>query len=102
MPVLNLIQGELLGVFLDSAVGVVMEKWYVSWWSMIANSLNTIVIFMTIDLEPASLLLLLIYVGLGIVSASKRLDRTCFPFGSKTYAGMTLALGMQEIADTRN
>jgi hypothetical protein len=93
LPVLNLLEGEIAVALLTIGIGIVMEKWYVSWWSVGINVLSFFVALMTLDLEPYSMALLLGYTVLGGVSAWKRWNKLYFLFGSKTYGALMLALG---------
>jgi len=99
MAILSPIQGEILAAVATIIIGIVMEKWYVSWWSIGTNVGNAIITLTTLELgrDLSGLTLLLIYVVLGGVSAWKRWERAYFLFGCKTYGALTLTLGMLEI-----
>jgi hypothetical protein len=97
--ILSPIQGELLAAVATIIIGIVMEKWYVSWWSVGTNMGNGIITMTTLDLERdlGALTLLLMYLVFGGVSAWKGWKRAYFLFGCKTYGALTLTLGMLEI-----
>lgn len=92
MPLLTLIQGEILASLVTIGIGMVMEKWYVSWWSVGINMVTFIVALMTPDLDAYSWVLLIGYIALGIASVLRRWQRAYFLFGSKTYGSLMLAL----------
>jgi len=93
LPVLGLLEGEIAVALLTIGIGIVMEKWYVSWWSVGINVISFFVALMTLDLDQYSMVLLLSYTILGGLSALKRWNRVYFLFGSKTYGALMLALG---------
>jgi hypothetical protein len=93
LPFLGPIEGELAAALLTVGIGVVMEKHYVSWWSVGINVLNLIVALMTLSLDQGTMILLGAYTVLGFVSAAKRWKWAYFLFGSKTYGSFMLALG---------
>ena len=99
MPVLTAIQGEIAAALVTIIIGIVMEKWYVSWWSVGINVVNLIVVLTTLDLVPIKSAVLAIYVALGFFCALYRFNRAYFLFGSKTYGTLTFALGVLELPD---
>jgi len=102
MPFLSLIQGEIAAALVTIGIGIVMEKWYVSWWSVGINAITFVVALMTLDLDMYSWLLLIGYIALGIASAVRRWERAYFLFGSKTYGSLMLALGSLTIPSWNN
>jgi hypothetical protein len=93
LPALGALEGEIAIALVTIGIGIVMEKWYVSWWSVGINVISFLVALTTLPLEPYSMGLLLGYTILGGVSAWKRWNRLYFLFGSKTYGALMLALG---------
>jgi ethanolamine transporter EutH len=99
MPVLTPIYGEILAAFVTIIVGIVMEKWYVSWWSVGINVINLIVVLMALTLDTAAMVILALYVILGLMSAFYRVTKAYFLFGAKTYGSLTLTLGLLSLPD---
>src|SRR3990170_5574069 len=98
MQLLDPITGQILGsLAILIFFGIIMEKWYVSWWSVGGNIIGLILTFATLDLNPLIIILLSAYVTLGIVSAWKRWKRVYVFFGSKTYGSALLVLGLFSI-----
>jgi len=93
LAALSAIQGELLFAVLTIGIGIVMERWYVSWWSVGINILSLVVGLTTLDLAPTAMGLLVAYTFLGFLSAWRRWRGAYFLFGSKTYGALMLALG---------
>ncbi len=93
MPFLSVIQGEILAALVTIGIGIVMEKWYVSWWSVGINMMTFIVALMMPELDAYSWVLLIGYIALGIASVVRRWEKAYFLFGSKTYGSLMLALG---------
>jgi hypothetical protein len=102
MSFLSPIEGEILASLVTIGIGTVMEKWYVSWWSVGINIVTFIVALMTPDLDAYSLVILIAYIALGIASAVRRWERAYFLFGSKTYGSLMLALGSLTIPSWSN
>jgi uncharacterized membrane protein len=91
---LSPLQGEILGSLVLIGFGVWMETRYVSWWSVVGNISGLILALTTLDLEPLTLVLLIIYIGIGIASVLKRRRKLYVLFGSKTYGSLMLILGI--------
>jgi hypothetical protein len=94
---LSAIQGEIATALVTIGIGIIMEKWYVSWWSVGINIINLIVVLTTLELSPTSGLVLGAYVVVGFLCAFYRVKRAYFMFGSKTYGALTLTLGLLQV-----
>ncbi len=101
MPVLEPIQAEIAVAGITILIGIVMEKWYVSWWSVGINVLNLVVVLATLALDLTTMAVLVLYVALGLLSAMYRVTKAYFLFGAKTYGALTLTLGLLSLPDWR-
>lgn len=97
MPIIPLTIGAVLLALITIAFGIFFEKYYVGRNSMIFNSLNVLILAMTINIPASTLILLIIYAAMGWAStrvtgysAAKQL------FGSKVYGSLSLALALDE------
>lgn len=83
-------------------LGILMEKHYVSWWSVGANVFTTFIMFATLDLDPSLAILAATYVILGGLTAWKKWKALYVLFGSKTYGALAFTLGMLDIPLTHD
>ncbi len=98
MQLLDPIIGQILGsLAIVIFFGIIMEKWYVSWWSVGGNVIGLILTFATLDLNPLVIIALLAYSIFGFLCAAKRWEKVYVLFGSKTYGSALLVLGLLSI-----
>jgi hypothetical protein len=101
MQILTPLQGEMLSALGAIVLGILMEKHYVSWWSVAANVFTTFTMFATLDLGADLAILAAVYLILGGLTAWKDWKAVYVLFGSKTYGSLALTLGMLDIPFTR-
>ena len=75
-------------------IGIVVEKYYVSWSSVYANTLSFLIILGSLDINGYVFLFLLSYTILGYVAVKLRWKRLFPLFGCKTYGSLVLVLTM--------
>ncbi len=98
MQLLGLITGQILGsLAILIFFGIIMEKRYVSWWSVGGNIVGLILTFTTLDLNPIIIVVMSAYAITGFVCAYKRWSKVYVFFGSKTYGSALLVLGLFSI-----
>jgi hypothetical protein len=103
IQLLTPIAGQILGsLAILIFFGIIMEKRYVSWWSVGGNALRLILTFSTLDLAPSIIIVLFVYASVGIACAIERWERAYFFFGSKTYGSALLVLGLFSIRGMYN
>ncbi len=73
-------------------IGIVVEKYYVSWSSVYANTLSFLILLGSIDMNQYVFLFLLGYTALGYVAVKRRWKRIFPLFGCKTYGSLVLVL----------
>ena len=82
----------ILSAILVIYVGIVVEKYYVSWDSVYTNTLSFIILLGSVDLNEYVFLLLLAYTLIGYIAVKKRWKRIFPLFGCKTYGSLILVL----------
>ncbi len=82
----------ILSAFLLIYIGIVVEKYYVSWSSVYANTLSFLILLGSIDINEYVFLFLLAYTALGYISVKFRWKRIFPLFGCKTYGALVLVL----------
>ncbi len=82
----------ILSALLVIYIGIVVEKYYVSWSSVYANTLSFIVLLGSIDISEMVFLFLLAYTVLGYIAVKLRWKRIFPLFGCKTYGSLVLVL----------
>ncbi len=82
----------ILSAILVIYIGIVVEKYYVSWSSVYTNTLSFIVMLGSIEMSDYVFLLLLGYTIMGYVAVKLRLKRIFPLFGCKTYGSLILVL----------
>jgi hypothetical protein len=98
IQLLGLVEGQILGSLVILVFsGIIMEKRYVSWWSVGGNIGGLILTFTTLDLNPLVIIALTAYASVGVVCAIKRWSDVYVLFGSKTYGSALLTLGLFSI-----
>ncbi len=92
MMILNPQIATILSALLVIYIGIVVEKYYVSWSSVYANTLSFIVLLGSIDISKIVFLFLLAYTILGYVAVKLRWKKIFPLFGCKTYGSLVLVL----------
>jgi len=92
MIILNPQLATILSAVLVIYIGIVVEKYYVSWSSVYANTLSFIVLLGSIDISEMVFLFLLAYTALGYIAVKLRWKRIFPLFGCKTYGSLVLVL----------
>jgi len=92
MMILNPQIATILSALLVIYIGIVVEKYYVSWSSVYANTLSFIVLLGSIDISEIVFLFLLAYTILGYVAVKLRWKKIFPLFGCKTYGSLVLVL----------
>ncbi len=92
MIILNPKIATILSAVLLIYIGIVVEKYYVSWSSVYANTLSFLILLGSIDINQYVFLFLLAYTILGYVSVKLRWKRIFPLFGCKTYGSLVLVL----------
>ncbi len=82
----------ILSAILVIYIGIVVEKYYVSWSSVYTNTLSFIVMLGSIAMSDMVFLLLLAYTIMGYVAVKLRWKRIFPLFGCKTYGSLILVL----------
>ncbi len=82
----------ILSALLVIYIGIVVEKYYVSWSSVYTNTLSFIVMLGTIEMSDSVFLFLLVYTILGYISVKMKWKRIFPLFGCKTYGSLVLVL----------
>ncbi|NPA76077.1 MAG: hypothetical protein GXO25_08375 [Euryarchaeota archaeon] len=82
----------ILSALLVIYIGIVVEKYYVSWSSVYTNTLSFIILLGTIAMSGTVFLLLLAYTLLGYVAVKMHWKRLFPLFGCKTYGSLVLVL----------
>jgi len=90
--ILNPQIATILSALLVIYIGIVVEKYYVSWSSVYANTLSFIVLLGSIDISEIVFLFLLAYTILGYVAVKLRWKKIFPLFGCKTYGSLVLVL----------
>jgi len=86
----------LWGVF-TIGYGILVEKYYVSKWTLVANLAGLIIILFTVDLPIAVAIGLIVFLIIGMVSFWAHLTPIFCLFGSKTYGSILFVFGLREI-----
>lgn len=92
MQILTPAQAAFLGSLLVIYVGITVEKYYVSWSSVYANTLNLLLLVSCINLPLEVLLLMAMYTIIGYVAVKLRWKKIFPLFGCKTYGSLMLVL----------
>ncbi len=82
----------ILSAVLVIYIGIVVEKYYVSWSSVYTNTLSFIVLLGSIDISGLVFLLLAGYTVLGYVAVKLKWKKIFPLFGCKTYGSLVLVL----------
>jgi len=82
----------ILSALMVIYIGIVVEKYYVSWSSVYANTLSFIILLGSIDISETVFLFLLAYTILGYVAVKLRWKKIFPLFGCKTYGSLVLVL----------
>ena len=82
----------ILSAILVIYIGIVVEKYYVSWSSVYTNTLSFIVMLGSIAMSDMVFLLLLAYTIMGYIAVKLRWKRIFPLFGCKTYGSLILVL----------
>lgn len=100
MPYLTPIQGEVVVALVTILIGLLIEKWYVSRSSIIANGLTWIVIIATIDLSGLTHIIMLSWLLIGMMLVwTKGNGEAKQLFGSKVFGSLALILGLNQLWD---
>ena len=82
----------ILSAVLVIYIGIVVEKYYVSWSSVYTNTLSFIILLGSIDISGLVFLLLAGYTIFGYVTVKLKWKRIFPLFGCKTYGSLVLVL----------
>ncbi len=82
----------ILSAVLVIYIGIVVEKYYVSWSSVYTNTLSFIILLGSIDISGLVFLLLAGYTILGYVAVKLKWKKIFPLFGCKTYGSLVLVL----------
>ncbi len=82
----------ILSALLLIYIGIVVEKYYVSWSSVYANTLSFLIMLGSINMSFYVFLFLLGYTLLGYISVKLKWKRIFPLFGCKTYGSLVLVL----------
>jgi len=82
----------VLSAILLIYIGIVVEKYYVSWSSVYANTLSFLILLSSIDINQYVFLFLLGYTLFGYLAVKFRWKRIFPLFGCKTYGSLVLVL----------
>ncbi len=82
----------ILSAVLVIYIGIVVEKYYVSWSSVYTNTLSFIILLGSIDISGLVFLLLAGYTIFGYVAVKLKWKRIFPLFGCKTYGSLVLVL----------
>ncbi len=82
----------ILSALLLIYIGIVVEKYYVSWSSVYANTLSFLIMLGSIDMSFYVFLFLLGYTLFGYLSVKLKWKRIFPLFGCKTYGSLVLVL----------
>ncbi|MGA3108631.1 MAG: hypothetical protein ABSD99_04120 [Candidatus Bathyarchaeia archaeon] len=96
MPLITATFAQLLASVVDVLYGIFVEKFYVSWTSVILNAVNFIIALAAITLPTEVFIVLAIYAFLGAIAASKAAKGLYVLFGAKTYGCLMLVLSLNE------
>jgi len=94
MQFLAPVEAAILGAIAVIWIGIAVEKHYVSWDSVYANTLSFILVLGSVDLSIPVFLLLLIYTILGYIAVKMRWKKVFPAFGSKSYGSLMFVLSM--------
>ncbi len=92
MIILSPEMATILSALLLIYIGIVVEKYYVSWSSVYANTLSFLIMLGSIDMSFYVFLFLLGYTLLGYISVKLKWKRIFPLFGCKTYGSLVLVL----------
>ncbi len=82
----------ILSALLVIYIGIVVEKYYVSWSSVYTNTISFVVMLGSIEMSDSVFLFLLVYTILGYISVKMKWKRIFPLFGCKTYGSLILVL----------
>ncbi len=82
----------ILSAVLVIYIGIVVEKYYVSWSSVYTNTLSFIILLGSIDISGLVFLLLAGYTIIGYVAVKLKWKKIFPLFGCKTYGSLVLVL----------
>jgi len=82
----------ILSALLLIYIGIVVEKYYVSWSSVYANTLSFLIMLGSIDMSFYVFLFLLGYTLFGYISVKLKWKKIFPLFGCKTYGSLVLVL----------
>lgn len=92
MIILSPEMATILSALLLIYIGIVVEKYYVSWSSVYANTLSFLIMLGSIDMSFYVFLFLLGYTLFGYLSVKLKWKRIFPLFGCKTYGSLVLVL----------
>ncbi len=82
----------ILSALLIIYIGIVVEKYYVSWSSVYTNTLSFVIMLGTISMSDYVFLFLVAYTLMGYISVKFHWRRIFPLFGCKTYGSLMLVL----------
>lgn len=92
MIILSPEMATILSALLLIYIGIVVEKYYVSWSSVYANTLSFLIMLGSIDMSFYVFLFLLGYTLFGYISVKLKWKKIFPLFGCKTYGSLVLVL----------
>ncbi len=96
MPYIEATGAQVLTALADVGYGIGIEKNYVSWTSVLLNTINFAIALAAITLPPEAFGLLFLYLCLGFYVTRKHKHEWYFLFGSKTYGSLMLVLALNQ------
>ena len=100
MPYLTPVEGEVITALVTIGIGILVERWFVSRSSIIANVFAWIVILFTIDIDETILGIMILWLLFGFVLVMSRGNgRVKQLFGSKVFGSLALILGLNQWGD---
>jgi hypothetical protein len=99
MPIITSPWVEIVLAFATIVFGILVEKWYVSKYSIAFNAVNTIILAFTLDASQIiTIILLIVYAVIGAYSIRSKGHNTVKQlFGSKCYGSLSLALASDQL-----
>src|SRR5271157_1440855 len=89
-PILTPLEIDLIISLIMIVYGVVVECHYTAWYSVVMNIVMTAVFLGSNPLPLVVMIILLVYVGIGVLVAKFDVDWAYSLFGTKTFGALTL------------
>lgn len=97
-PPIPATSGAIIFALVTIAFGIFFEKYYVGRNSMIFNSIDVLVLGMTIELSQTALAALVVYAIIGwVLTRVKGYQWVKQAFGSKAYGALSLSLALNNV-----